>query len=140
MNVGPALSPDGTRIAFLSERDQLSIDLYLADATTGRIISKLVETASDPHFESLQFLASAGAWDPKGTRLAIAAIRGGKPVIAIIDGNDGDVMQEVKFDDARRNLPADAGRRTATRSRSRRRPAATPICSSTTWRPRRRSG
>ena len=99
MNVGPALSPDGTRIAFLSERDQLSIDLYLADATTGRIIKRLVETSSDPHFESLQFLASAGAWDPQGTRLAIATIRGGKPVIAIIDGKDGDVMQEVKFDD-----------------------------------------
>ena len=99
MNVGPALSPDGTRIAFLSERDQLSIDLYLADATTGRIIKRLVETASDPHFESLQFLASAGAWDPEGKRLAIATIRGGKPVLAIIDGNDGDVMQEVKFDD-----------------------------------------
>jgi WD40-like Beta Propeller Repeat len=98
MNVGPALSPDGTRIAFLSERDQLSIDLYLADATTGRIIKKLVETASDPHFESLQFLASAGAWDPQGTRLAIATIRGGKPVIAIIEGNDGDVTAEVKFD------------------------------------------
>ena len=42
MNVGPALSPDGTRIAFLSSRDQLSIDLYLADATTGKIIKRLV--------------------------------------------------------------------------------------------------
>ncbi len=99
MNVGPALSPDGTRIAFLSERDQLSIDLYLADTSTGRIIRKLVETASDPHFESLQFLASAGTWDPQGHRLAIGAIRGGKPVIAIIDGNNGDVKQEIKFAD-----------------------------------------
>ncbi|HYN10261.1 MAG TPA: hypothetical protein VES67_22940 [Vicinamibacterales bacterium] len=97
MNVGPSLSPDGTRIAFLSERDQLSIDLYLADATTGRIIRRLVETASDPHFESLQFLASAGAWDPQGLRLAVATIRGGNPVIALIDGNNGDVKQEIKL-------------------------------------------
>ena len=96
MNVGPALSPDGTRIAFLSSREQLSIDLYLADATTGKIIKKLVETASDPHFESLQFLASAGAWDAQGKRLAIATIRGGKPVIAIIDGANGHSMQEIK--------------------------------------------
>jgi hypothetical protein len=97
MNVGPALSPDGKRIVFLSERDQLSIDLYLADATTGRIIRKLVETSADPHFESLQFLASAGAWDPTGQRLAIATIRGGRPVLAILDGNDGDVIQEIKL-------------------------------------------
>jgi Tol biopolymer transport system component len=99
MNVGPALSPDGKRIAFLSERDQLSIDLYLADATTGRIIRKLVETSSDPHFESLQFLASAGAWDPQGQRLAIATVRGGRPVLAILDGNNGDVKQEIKLPD-----------------------------------------
>src|SRR5262249_46450156 len=34
LNVGPALSPDGTSLAFLSERDQFSIDLFLADAAT----------------------------------------------------------------------------------------------------------
>jgi Tol biopolymer transport system component len=96
MNVGPSLSPDGTRIAFLSSRDQLSIDLYLADATTGKIIKRLVETASDPHFESLQFLASAGAWDPKGTRLAVATVRSGKPVIAILDATNGHSQQEIK--------------------------------------------
>jgi hypothetical protein len=34
VNVGPALSPDGTKIAFLSARSRLSIDLYVADART----------------------------------------------------------------------------------------------------------
>jgi hypothetical protein len=50
LNVGPALSADGTHVAFLSERDRLSIDIYLADATTGQIKTKLSETASDPHY------------------------------------------------------------------------------------------
>jgi hypothetical protein len=99
VNVGPALSPDGTKIAFLSERDQLSIDLFLADAKTGRIIRKLVETAADPHFESLQFLSSAGAWDPAGQRIALGTVRSGRPVIAIIDAERGSIIQEIKFDD-----------------------------------------
>jgi Tol biopolymer transport system component len=99
VNVGPALSPDGSQITFLSERDQLSIDLFLADTTSGQIIRKLVETASDPHFESLQFLSSAGAWDPQGRLLALGSIRKGKPVLAIIDTRNGDVVQEAKFDD-----------------------------------------
>ena len=99
VNVGPALSPDGSKIAYLSERDQLSIDLFLADTATGKVIRKLVETASDPHFESLQFLASAGAWDPAGRRLAIGAVRSGQPVIAIIDTERGSIMQELKFDE-----------------------------------------
>jgi hypothetical protein len=97
MNVGPALSPDGTKIAFLSERDRLSIDLYLAEATTGRILRKLVSTAADPHFESLQFLASAGAWDSQSQRLAIASVTGGRPALAIIDSSNGRITQQVKF-------------------------------------------
>jgi len=50
MNVSPELSPDGTRIMFFSERDLFSIDLYLADARTGKVIRKITDTATDPHF------------------------------------------------------------------------------------------
>ena len=63
MNVSPELSPDGSRIMFFSERDLFSIDLYLADAQTGEVIRKITDTATSAHFESLQFLTSAGAWD-----------------------------------------------------------------------------
>ena len=38
LNLAASLSPDGRRMVFLSERDQFSIDLFLADAVTGRII------------------------------------------------------------------------------------------------------
>src|SRR5262249_27163729 len=50
LNIAPALSPDGERLAFFSEKDLFSIDLYLADARTGNIRKKLVKTATDPHF------------------------------------------------------------------------------------------
>ena len=49
LNVGPAISPDGRWIAFLSERSLFSIDLFVADASTGKIVRKLTSTASDPH-------------------------------------------------------------------------------------------
>ena len=99
VNVGPSLSPDGSLIAFLSEKDQLSIDLFLANTSTGEIVRKLVETASDAHFDSLQFLSSSGAWDPDGRRLAIGSVRKGKPALAVIDTRNGDIIQEVVFDD-----------------------------------------
>src|SRR6201995_4074346 len=40
LNVAPAISPDGRYLAFLSEKDLFTVDLYLADARTGHIIRK----------------------------------------------------------------------------------------------------
>jgi Tol biopolymer transport system component len=98
LSIGPAISPDGSRVAFLSSRDLLSIDLYLADASTGEVVRKLISTAADPHFDSLQFLQSAGSWEPSGERLAVATIRAGHPVLALIDASDGDIQQEIAFE------------------------------------------
>jgi Tol biopolymer transport system component len=85
MHLAPALSPDGRQIMFISERDRLSLDLFMADAETGRVIRKVVSTAADPHFDSLQYIASSGAWDATGERFAIAALSKGNPVLVIID-------------------------------------------------------
>jgi Tol biopolymer transport system component len=98
-NVGPALSPDGGHVVFLSERDGYSIDVYLADTATGRIVRKLVSTAADPHFDSLQFLESAGAWDAVGSRFAMATVQHGKPVLVVLDMPTGTVRMERAFAD-----------------------------------------
>jgi Omp85 superfamily domain/WD40-like Beta Propeller Repeat/Peptidase of plants and bacteria len=95
--VSPALSPDGTRIAYLSGRDLISIDLYLADAQSGRVIRKLVNTATDPHFSSIQFIGSAGTWNPNSRQFAFGAIRGADPVLAIVDVDRGSRVREVPF-------------------------------------------
>jgi Tol biopolymer transport system component len=96
-NVSPELSPDGTRMIFFSERDLFSIDLYLADARTGEIIRKITDTATDPHFESLQFLTSAGAWDPKGTHFIFPGISGGEPVLTIVNVDTGRKEREIRI-------------------------------------------
>ena len=84
LNLAASLSPDGRRVIYLSERDQFSIDLYLADAATGRVIRKLITTAANAEFESLQYLHSAGAWDPAGARFALATIAEGRPSLVVI--------------------------------------------------------
>jgi len=95
LNVGPAISPDGRWIAFLSSRSFFSIDLYVADATTGRIVRKLTSTATNPHFSSLQFIYSAGAWDIASRRLAMATVIAGRPTLAIFDVDSGRSEREV---------------------------------------------
>jgi len=97
LNVSPALSPDGKQIVFLSSRDLFSIDMYLADAKTGKIKTKLIRTSVDPHFESLQFIKSSGSWDTEGKRFVFGAITKGKPVLSIVNVENGKREKEVVF-------------------------------------------
>jgi len=99
MNIGPALSPDGRYLAFLSQRELFSIDLFVADAKTGKVLHKLTSTASDPHYTSIQFIYSAGGWDAESKRLAIATVTSGHPALAIFDAESGDHLQDVTIPD-----------------------------------------
>ncbi|RPI24126.1 MAG: peptidase S9 [Acidobacteria bacterium] len=99
LNVSPSISPDGKWVIFFSEKGLFSIDIYLADADTGQIRRKITETALDPHFESLQFINSAGAWSPDSRQVAIGAISQGRPILSIIDVQDADTTKEIRFPD-----------------------------------------
>ena len=98
LHLAPALSPDGRRLMFISERDRLSLSLFLADAASGRVIRKVVSTAADPHFDSLQYIASSGAWDPSGRRFAMAALSKGNPVLVILDTTGTQPRVEIPLD------------------------------------------
>lgn len=95
-NLGPALSPDGKWVVFASEKSLFAMELFLANTETGEIEQKLTETVRDPHFESLQWLSSSGAWSPDGERFAVAAVVRGRPVIAIFDPFEGKKLREIR--------------------------------------------
>jgi hypothetical protein len=97
VNIGPAISPDGRWIAFLSERSLFSIDLFIAETSTGRVVHKLTSTASDPHYSSIEFIYSAGGWDAESRRLAVAAVANGRPALAIFDAASGDKEREISI-------------------------------------------
>jgi Tol biopolymer transport system component len=97
LNVSPSLSPDGRQLVFLSSRALFSIDLYLADVTTGKIERQLVKTAVNPHFNSLQFIYSAGAWSPDGRRFVLGAVTNGQPELVLLDMRRKAVEREIRF-------------------------------------------
>jgi len=98
LNVTPSLSPDGKKVVYFSSKNLFSIELYMAEVKTGRIIRKLTSTALNPHFESIHFIKSAGSWDSQGKKFAFGAIIKGKPVISIVDAKTGNKKQEIVFE------------------------------------------
>jgi Tol biopolymer transport system component len=97
INVSPELSPDGSKIAFFSSRDLFSIDLYVADAATGKVIRKITDTATNPHIDSIEFIESAGAWSGDGRRFAFPGLSGGNPIITVVDVENGHKEREIEL-------------------------------------------
>ena len=76
---------------------RLSIDLFVADAATGKVVQKLTSTATDPHFSSIEFIYSAGAWDATSERIAVATVASGRPALAIFAAERGSKEREIRI-------------------------------------------
>ena len=97
LNVGPVVSPDGRHIVFYSARDLFSIEMFLWDATTGQIVRRVTRTAVDPHFQSLEFINSAGSFDAGGENFVFSSLVNGRPALDVIDVERGAVQREIPF-------------------------------------------
>ena len=87
----PAWSPDGTRIAFYSERDGNS-EIYVMKADGGAV-TRLTNSKADEGYP---------AWSPDGTRLAFMSRRNGKAEIFTMnsDGTDQKLLVSMPRGDA----------------------------------------
>ncbi len=99
-NVAPSVSPDGQYVAFISEKDLFSVDLFMADARTGRIIRRLSSAASDAHMDALRFLDSSGSWSPDAELFAFVAIAEGDNQLVIVDVNNSGVERRIEVENS----------------------------------------
>lgn len=91
-NVSPAISPDGKYVAFLSEKDLFSIDLYLADAQTGEILRKLTSRISNSHIDEFSYIESAGSFSPDSRKFAYSVFSEGRNKLMITDVSNGKTL------------------------------------------------
>ncbi len=100
MNVAPSVSPDGKYLAFLSEKSLFAIDLFLADAKTGRIIKKLTSKISNSHVDEFNFIESAGTWSPDGTKFAFSVFAKGRNRMLVVEVPSGKILHDIPMEKA----------------------------------------
>ena len=96
--LAPAISPDGNSMVYLSQHDGFSFDLWLADARTGKVRKRLIESARDASFESLRFMNSGASFSADGRFIAFAAKAGGQDALYVYDLQRNKVTKRLKFD------------------------------------------
>lgn len=87
-NISPAISPDGSKIAILTDRDGYS-DIFLISASDGRKIKKVVKGNRSPDFEELKWLQPGISWSPDGKRITFAAKAGKSDALYLLNVKSG---------------------------------------------------
>ena len=97
VNVAPSLSPNGRYIVFQSEKDIFSMDLFLADVTTGKILRPLRrnETA---YVDGIRYIDSSGSWSPDSRKLAFVVFADGDNHLAIMDVQSGRMEDRIEVE------------------------------------------
>ncbi len=93
--ISPAISPQGDKIAFLSNRNDY-FDVFVMSALDGEVTDKLVSGQTTTNFEELKILTPAITWSPDGKQVALATKAGDQDAVLVVNAEDGD-QEKLEF-------------------------------------------
>ena len=100
--IAPTLSSDGRQIAYISTGNLLKaevfLELYLADATTGKRLKKLTNGVLNAETEELRYAYSQSAFSPDGRLLTYTGYRQGKDALFVLDVKSRTVVNRLDTD------------------------------------------
>lgn len=95
MMIAPSISPTGRYVIFLSEKNIFSLDLYLADVRTGKILRKVASSTKNSHIDAFSFLESSGTWSPDSKQFAFVVFSKGINKLVIKEVQSGKTVEEL---------------------------------------------
>ena len=94
LNTSPAVSPQGDRIAYFSDRRQYT-DVYLMSALDGKVMRRVIRGERNVKFESIPSFRSALTWSPDGGTIGLTAKSAGHDVLYLVSARNGQVVKRL---------------------------------------------
>ena len=95
-NIGPSVSPDGTKIALYSNKDG-GMSIYTVSLLTGEFLNKIVSAQVTSEIEELHILKPGITWSPDSKKIAFAVKSGSSDALIILDPNNPKDRIKKKF-------------------------------------------
>jgi len=83
-NVSPAISPNGGKVAFLSDRSGYA-DIYVMSSDDGQDLKKIISGQRTAELEELKWLSPGLSWAPDNRHLVFAAKSGNEDALIFYD-------------------------------------------------------
>jgi Tol biopolymer transport system component len=96
VNNGPSVSPDGTKVVFLSDRSGY-FDIWLLDVD-GEKYHRLLRGERSGDFEQMKWLDARISWSPDGRFVTFASKAGRTDAVNVLDVKAEKVTQRFRFD------------------------------------------
>lgn len=94
-NVSPSISPDGTKIAYITDKDEYT-EILIISAINGQVLRKVASAAKSATFEGLHILRPGISWSNDGKMIAFSAKSRKDDVIYIMDIEQGHTHSVLK--------------------------------------------
>jgi Tol biopolymer transport system component len=94
INTAPAVSPQGDRIAYFSDRRQYT-DVYVMSAFDGKVQRRVIRGERSVMFESIPSFRGSLTWSPEGERIGLVAKSAGYDVLYVVTANSGKIEKRI---------------------------------------------
>ena len=97
INTSPALSPDGGKLAMLSDMDDY-MSIYIVNTVNNKVEKRLVKGGNQIYlFEQLLWLRPWIDWSPDGEEIAFVGEAGPEDALYTINVESGEITRELRF-------------------------------------------
>ncbi|MFQ5706909.1 MAG: hypothetical protein ACE5HO_05630 [bacterium] len=96
INIVPSLSPDGTELAYVGDKDFL-LNIFVKDLDGKGKVHKIVEGGTSQSYESLRYFDTSMNWSPDGRFFSFVAKAGKNDAIYIVDAKKRKVVKRFIF-------------------------------------------